>query len=322
MPEISVIVPVYKVEKYINKCVDSILAQTFTDFELWLVDDGSPDNCGTICDEYAQKDARIKVIHKKNGGLSDARNAALNLMNGKYVFFVDSDDWISEDALEIMYSALVRTSAKVATGNIISVSEDGAQQSLYSPTQEETVLHGDEMLTTLLRPNACNRLYDAELFCTLRYPVGRLYEDVFTYHKILTQIDRMVLVGRNTYYYLVRGGSIMNSEYSIKFTDIVDAVYDRALWLDSINQKKLADETRLFVYSQVAVAYAHLNRNDRTHMKRLREIKAIYDECYVKLINSCYIGNKQKVRLVILKYCSSLHTVLWGRKLPVNLGGQ
>lgn len=322
MPAISVIVPVYKVEKYLRKCVDSILAQTFTDFELWLVDDGSPDNCGAICDEFAQKDTRVKVIHKKNGGLSDARNAALDVMKGRYVFFVDSDDWISEDALEIMHSALNRTGAKMATGNIVSVCEDGAEQALYSPVQKETVLIGEEMLTTLLRPNACNRLYDAELFRTLRYPVGRLYEDVFTYHKILEQIDRMVLVGKNTYYYLIRNGSIMNSEYNIRFTDIVDAVDDRVKWLDSIGQNKLADETRLFVYSQVAVAVAHLNKNNSEHLKRLQEIKIVYDECYRKLIRSEHIGWKQKVRMWILKYTPSLHTFLWGRKLPLNLGGE
>ena len=130
MPEISVIVPVYKVEKYIKKCVDSILAQSFTDFELWLVDDGSPDNCGTICDEYAKKDERVKVIHKKNGGLSDARNVALDVMQGKYVFFVDSDDWISNDALESTYEALKRTGTKVATGNIVSVYEDGREREI------------------------------------------------------------------------------------------------------------------------------------------------------------------------------------------------
>ena len=322
MPQISVIVPVYKVEKYIRKCIDSILSQSFKDFELWLVDDGSPDNCGTICDDYAQQDVRVKVIHKKNGGLSDARNAALDVMNGKYVFFVDSDDWVSEDALESMYSALERTGAKVATGNILSVHEDGVVKQLYVPTQEEKILLREEILTTLLQPCACNRLYDVELFRTLRYPVGRLYEDAFIYHKILAQIDRMVLVGRNTYYYRIRSGSIMNSEYNIRFTDIVDAVYDRALWLDSIGQNKLAEETRLFVYSQVAAAYAHLNRKDSTHQKRLNEIKVIYNECYEKLIGSYHIGNKQKIRLIILKYLPSLHTMLWGKNMPVNLGGQ
>ena len=322
MPLISVIVPVYKVEKYIRKCVDSILAQTFTDFELWLVDDGSPDNCGAVCDEYAQNDSRIKVIHKKNGGLSDARNAALDVMQGKYVFFVDSDDWISKDALEIMYNALERTGAAVATGNIVSVYEDGTEKVLYAPTQKEQLLVGEDLLTTLLRPNACNRLYAAELFRNLRYPVGKLYEDLFTYHKILAQIDSMVLVGKKTYYYLIRSGSIMHSEYSIKFTDIVDAVYDRAEWLDSIGQTKLANETRLFVYSQVSAAFAHLDPNNHVHLQRLKEVKAIYDECYAKLIRADYIGWKQKVRMVILKYAPSLHSLLWGRKMSINLGEQ
>lgn len=321
MPEISVIIPVYKVEKYIHKCVDSILEQTFTDFEVWLVDDGSPDNCGAICDAYAEKDARVRVIHKENGGLSDARNAALDVMQGKYVFFVDSDDWVSVDALEIMYTALRRTGAQVATGNIVSVHEDGTENVLYSPTQEEKILIGEEMLTTLLRPNACNRLYAVELFQNLRYPVGRLYEDAFVYHKILAQIDSMVLVGKNTYYYLVRTGSIMNSEYIVKFTDIVDAVFDRAEWLDCIGQKKLADETRLFVYSQVAVAYAHLDKNNSTHLQRLDEIKRLYDKCYEQLIHADHIGWKQKVRLFVLKNIPSLHTALWGRNMPINLGG-
>lgn len=322
MPEISVIVPVYKVEKYINKCVDSILAQTFTDFELWLVDDGSPDNSGTICDDYAKKDARVKVIHKKNGGLSDARNAALDVMQGEYVFFVDSDDWIAADTLETMHDASKRTGAKVVTGNFINAYEDGTTKELYAPADTEIVLKGEEILSTLLRPNATNRLYKAEIFKDLRYPVGRLYEDAFVYHKILAQIDSMVLTGKFSYFYYIRNGSIMNSKYNIKFTDIVDAVYDRAKWLDSIGQNKLADETRLFVYSQVAVAYAHLDKRNIEHLKRLNEITKIYDECYKTLISSHFIGWKQKIRLFILKHTPSLHTILWGKKLPINLGGE
>lgn len=322
MPEISVIVPVYKVEKYIRRCVESILCQTYSDFELWLVDDGSPDNSGIICDEYAEKDRRVKVIHKDNGGLSDARNAALDAMQGKYVFFVDSDDWISRDALESTYLAIKRTGAKVATGNIVSVYENGRKKELYSPTKAEKILNGEEVLTTLLRPNACNRLYAAELFRNLRYPVGRLYEDVFVYHRILEQIDSMVLTGVDSYYYFVRDGSIMNMAYNIKFTDIVDAVYERAKWLDSIGQRVLSDETRLFVYSQVAVAYAHLNKKNEEHAKRLKELKVIYDECYEKMKKSKHIGWKQKVRMFILKNSPVIHSMLWGRKMPINLGGQ
>lgn len=321
MVEISVIVPVYKVEKYLNKCVDSILTQSFTDFELILVDDGSPDNCGMICDEYAKKYPRVKVIHKENGGLSDARNAGLDQMQGKYVFFVDSDDWISSDALETMRSAALRTKAKVVTGNMCYVDEDGNIISKEDSIEEETILKGDEMLTTLLRPNAWNRLYDASIFKDLRYPVGKLYEDVFTYHKILSQIDFMTMTGKVSYYYLKRQNSIMNTEYNIRFTDIIDAVYDRASWLDSINQTKLANETKLFVYSQVAVAFAHLDQNDPAHKKRLDEIMHIYKECYPALMKDNNIPFKQKIRMIILCYLPSLHSYLWGKKLPINLGG-
>ena len=112
---ISVIVPVYKVEKYIHRCIDSILAQTFTDFELILVDDGSPDCCGSICDEYAKKDSRVTVIHKKNGGLSDARNAGLDFAMGDYILFVDSDDYIDADLLEQTYSAASSEAPELCT---------------------------------------------------------------------------------------------------------------------------------------------------------------------------------------------------------------
>ena len=204
----------------------------------------------------------------------------------------------------------------------MSVREDGREKVLYSPTSEEKVLKGEELLSTLLRPNACNRLYEAGIFKDLRYPVGRLYEDVFVYHKILDMIDSMVLTGKISYFYLIRGGSIMHTEYSIKFTDIVDAVYDRAKWLESIGQNKLADETYLFVYSQVAAAYAHLDKNNCEHAKRLKEIKRLYDECYGRLKSSKYIGSKQKLRLFILKNSPSLHTALWGKRMPKNLGEQ
>ena len=112
----------------------------------------------------------------------------------------------------------------------------------------------------------------------------------------------------------------MNSEYRIQFTDIVDAVFERAQWLDRIGQKSLADETRLFVYSQVAVAYAHLDRSNTEHAKRLNEIKIIYDACYPVLMRSNQIGWRQKTRMFILKYMPTLHTVLWGKRMPMNLG--
>lgn len=319
MSEISVIIPVYKVEKYLKKCVDSVINQMFKDLEIWLVDDGSPDNCPAICDEYAAKDSRIRVIHKKNGGLSDARNAAIEVMTGKYVTFVDSDDYIAEDAIQTLYDALVATDADMSVGNMASLDEEGNISSFYSPAEAQTVLNGTEKLTLLNQPCAPNRLYKSEIFRDIRYPVGRLYEDVFTWHQILSKVDRIALTGRVSYYYLVRSGSIMHSEYDIRFTDIVFAIRDRYEWLDSIGQHKLADEARMFIYSRVAVAFAHLDPKNPEHNKKLGEIKAIYDGCYKALMKSD-IGIKQKIRLFLLYRFPSLHTKLFGRKMPIALG--
>lgn len=320
MALISVIVPVYKVENYLARCVDSILAQTFSDFELWLVDDGSPDCCPEICDAYAAQDARVRVIHKENGGLSSARNAALDRMNGQYVCFVDSDDYIPVDALQSLYEALTETGADVAVGNMQSVDEQGREHSFYHPAACRTVLTGDAILTTMNQPCAPNRLYQAEIFQGLRFPVGRLYEDVFIYHKVLAQTKKLVLTGKTDYYYLIRSGSIMHGDYDPRFTDIIFAIRERYEWLDSIGQSQLANEARLFVYSRVAVAYAHLNTADAAQSQLRREITEIYKDCYRVLMQDPSIGSKQKCRLWLLRYLPAVHTRLFGRRMPLALG--
>ena len=320
MPLISVIVPIYKVEAYLARCLDSILAQTVSDFELWLVDDGSPDACPAMCDAYAAQDARVHVIHKENGGLSSARNAALDQMTGQYVCFVDSDDYIPHDALETLYAALTETDADIAVGNMMSVNEQGETAEFYFPARERTVLDGEEILTTLNQPCAPNRLYQARLFSALRFPEGRLYEDVFVYHKILAQTKRMVLTGKTAYYYFLRSGSIMHSAYDPRFTDIVFAIKERYEWLESIGQHALANEARLFIYSRVAVAYAHLDPKDPAQKQKLEEITAIYRECYPVLMREMSISVKQKMRLWLLRYLPAVHTIVFGRSMPIALG--
>ncbi len=320
METISVIIPVYKVEEYLDRCVESVLCQTYKELEIWLVDDGSPDGCPEMCDEWAKKDSRIKVIHKKNGGLSDARNAALDVITGKYVCFVDSDDWISETALEDMYDALVSFDTEISMGNIYHVDEKGNYTELFVPTDKKLLLENDEILTVLNRPNACGKLYCSELFKTVRYPVGKLYEDVFTWHKILSQVNKIVFTGKINYYYLVRSDSIMHGEYNIRFTDIIDAIKERYEWLESIGQKELALDARLFIYSRVAVAHAHLDKANPEHKKRLDEIDIIYNDCYKVLMKSKSIGLKQKLRLWLLKYLPCVHTRFFGKNMPLALG--
>ena len=183
MPKISIIVPVYNVEKYLEKCVKSILNQTFTDFELILVDDGTPDSSGVICDQFAEKDERIKVIHKKNGGLSDARNTGIEVAKGEYIGFVDSDDYIAEDMYELLYTNIVNEEADLSICGIYDVYENKEAQKRI---RQYMILNKFEAIKVILEAkivsvHAVNKLYKKELFTHVRYPVGKITEDCSSY---------------------------------------------------------------------------------------------------------------------------------------------
>ena len=214
MELISVIVPVYKVEKYLHKCVESILNQKYTEIEIILVDDGSPDGCGAICDEYAKKDSRVKVIHKKNGGLSDARNAGLDISRGKYIAFIDSDDYVAPEFLDALYTALVSADADMSVAGILRVDERGValQQYHEKPKLEEKVLSGttymNEMYTFV---QVTHKLYKAEIWKDLRFPYAKLHEDEFVLHYVCERCKKISVIADELYFYLCRPDSIMTT---------------------------------------------------------------------------------------------------------------
>ena len=182
IPVVSVIVPVYKVEPYLRRCVDSILNQSFQDFELILVDDGSPDSCGAICDEYAARDSRIHVIHQENKGLSGARNTGIDHANGEYLAFVDSDDKWSPYFLESLYKALKEHDADISQCRWEYMHGDEIKEA-YNPNAKCECFTGREMLSNLYIQTgayyvvAWNKLYKKELFEEIRYQEGRIHED-------------------------------------------------------------------------------------------------------------------------------------------------
>ena len=319
MPIISVIVPVYKVEKYLNKCIDSILSQTFQDFELFLVDDGSPDNCGKICDEYAEKDERIIVIHKENGGLSDARNVAIDRAKGEFLTFIDSDDYVSENHLESLYIAITDNESDIAVANITSFTDNKADEKFYQPVTRQKILTDKEIFNTIYQPCAQAKIYKRDIFKNIRYPAGRLYEDTFVYHDVLAQAKRLVLTGKNTYYYQIREDSIMHQEYKLAFTDIIDAIELRVKKLEELGLQDLADDNRVFIYSRVAVAFANLDPSVFENKKHLDEIKAIYDEEYPKMMKTTN-NIKQRFRYWLLRNNPNLHSKLFGKNMSLALG--
>lgn len=221
--KISVIVPVYKVESYLCQCVDSILAQTYHNLEIILVDDGSPDHCGVICDEYAAKDPRIKVIHKENGGLSDARNAGMAVMTGEYVAFVDSDDWIEPQMYETLLMLLEQHDADIAFGGVADdVEHNGTVTTVKVSNYNETPFAEDK-LSAMRRYfhgswAAWDKLYRTALFDGIRYPVGEINEDEAIVLQLLDRCRRVCYTNEVFYHYMHRKGvqTITSSTFSKK----------------------------------------------------------------------------------------------------------
>lgn len=220
---ISVIIPVYNVERYLKRCIDSVINQTYKDLEIILVDDGSTDNSGVICDDLKSIDSRIKVIHKKNGGLSSARNAGIKVATGEYIGFVDSDDWIDIDMYESLISAIEETKSEVAVTGICRVYDNGYFKNQFTRNSVE-VYRGVEIVAEYLKQNsfstaAYDKLYKSELFSHRRFPEGKLYEDAPVIYDILKSINKIVCVGKPQYKYFQRADSICGLAFSKKKMD-------------------------------------------------------------------------------------------------------
>ena len=230
MPKISIIVPVYKVEKYLSRCIDSILAQTFKDFELILVDDGSPDNSGSICDDYAKSDRRIYVIHQENSGLSAARNVALDWIfknsNSEWVCFIDSDDWVHLQFLELMYDAAIKTKLAISSCRFARVdSFDEMYKQLLDPTY--TIVDADIEYTHGWKDifaYTCDKLYKKELWKCIRFPVGRNWEDTATTYKVILSVPKIVFVDAKLYFYFKNPDGIVNQNWTPKKLDHLWAI--------------------------------------------------------------------------------------------------
>lgn len=266
MPQISVIVPVYKVEKYLHRCVDSILAQTYTDFELILVDDGSPDNCGAICDECAQKDSRIVVIHQANGGLSAARNAGIDWAfansDSEWLVFIDSDDWIYRRTLEILLGGVARKECHVVIGKYQNTSGD-------DPVVDENRLSVERWSTahffrihTVNAVVAWGKLYRKNLFHNIRYPVGKIHEDEFTTHKLLFQTENVAYVNQPLYAYFQNETGIMNTRKIMDAFTKLDAEEERITFFqDSKKQEMFEWQLRNYILDIYHIQAKLMNDN-------------------------------------------------------------
>ncbi len=216
MPEITVIVPVYNVEPYLHRCVDSILAQTYTDFELILVDDGSPDNCPAICDAYAAQDERVKVIHQQNGGLSAARNAGIDWAfansDSQWLTFIDSDDWVHKEYLERLLDAAVTHNVRVSLCGFErteGANADVPETMSFRLSLPEDFYVQDNVTATI----ACAKLYRKSCFEGIRYPIGKIHEDEFVTYQILFSVPEIAVIEDKLYYYFINENGITKAKW-------------------------------------------------------------------------------------------------------------
>lgn len=221
---ISIIIPIYKVEAYLNECIASVVNQTYKNLEIILVDDGSPDRCPDMCDEWAKKDERIKVIHKANGGLSDARNAGLKVARGQYIGFVDSDDWISSNMYERLLEVIEEEKADICACSLITEILDQS-----SPLYLKSIIGTAKQILPLIYQDtkymvcAVNKLYRKECWINFEFPKGKLCEDAFTAYYLVDQAGKIVQIRDPLYHYRIRENSIMTSTFSNKRMDEEEA---------------------------------------------------------------------------------------------------
>ena len=285
---ISIIIPVYKVEKYLEKCIESVLKQTYTNLQVILVDDGSPDNCGKICDEYAKKDSRIEVIHKVNGGLSDARNVGIAKAKGKYIGFVDSDDYIKEDMYEILLNLIKKYDADVSICNLYDVI-DGNEYIRNKENGIKEYNRIDILKEVLLDKNiqsyAWNKLYKKELFNEIKYPIGKNYEDIGTTFYIFEKCNKVVVTSEPEYYYLKRADSLVNNVTESTVLDYTEIIIQRYLYTQK-NIEELRKYNNYYLAKTLITAHNDIELLGSISEKMQEKYKELYNLAFDILKNN------------------------------------
>ncbi len=299
MPLISVVVPIYNQEKYLEKCVQSLRGQTLEDLEIILVDDGSTDKSGAFCDAYAKEDKRIIVIHKENGGLSDARNAGIDIATGKYIAFVDSDDYVSTDMYQIMYEALQAENADMVVCNVRLV--DGNNCLIDKQYEFEKMSYSGQDIINgrcvkednyFLSVVAWNKLMKRDKFEPIRYPKGKYHEDEFVFHKLYGRMDKVVCISEELYFYRQVSGTITDVGNVLYRLDRVEAMYER---IQYCLEKQILDNILFFertmYFSLEAVVFSKKTRN-KDVKKHLKELKKLHKEVVLRLKQAGVVKGK------------------------------
>ena len=301
---VSIIVPVYQVEPYLKKCINSLIAQTYTDLEIILVDDGSPDGCPAICDECAKVDSRIKVIHKANGGLSDARNVGMDAASGEYLMFVDSDDWMEDSAVETLLGISLRRNAQLVIGGTRRV-EDETLRVLRADSDDssETVMSNTQAMAHFFEKGcaAWGRLYRREIHDGVKFPVGEINEDEAIVLTLLERCQTAVKTDRVIYNYRYRPESITTSTFTEKKLAWYRHCADNLEWIKS-HHPELEPLAAKRLCGSVLWSMTEIALTDKYKTEWVDELKAFLRENYSFLRTAIMDDAKESFRLWILRY--------------------
>ena len=312
-PLVSVIVPVYKVESYLKDCIESIINQKYSNLEIILVDDGSPDNSGRICDAYALKDKRIKVIHKTNGGLSSARNAGIDIAEGEYLGFVDSDDTIEPFMYEKLINAIEKGKTKLAVCAVNYVFENGKRLTKSNLGSDTIFSFYDAMIEMnshrIFDMGAWSKLYHKDLFSDLRFPVGKLSEDYYIMYKIFDRAQEISYVSTPCYNYLQRQNSITRNtninhdhEYAAKTQmDYLSLKYPE---LDTLGHTAYASAA-LTVYD------SYLKNGVKCSKDNLKHFKKVVDENKEYISKAEFLSKSKKIQFMLFNFCIPLYNTVF-----------
>ena len=315
---ISVIVPIYKVEDYLKKCVDSIRNQTYQNLEIILVDDGSPDKCPQMCDEFAKEDKRIKVIHRKNGGLSAARNSGLEIANGEYIGFVDSDDYIHSRMYEILVERLEKNNADLAVSRVQDVFEIGEEKKLTGEEKVE-IMTNVEALKSIYgewgtdMKVAWNKLYKREIFNELRYKEGKVHEDEFMIHRVMYKIKKVVTTSYKLYYYQRGNVSIMRGKkYPLQRLHGLEALEDRiGLW-GNCGDKELVSKMYESYFNRLIINYYLIKQYYPEEKEIIKELRNKFLLVYKEKSKEMYFSIKLKLKYNLYRMSTKVYYIAHG----------
>lgn len=298
---ISVIIPIYNVEKYLRNCIDTVINQTYSNIEIILVNDGSTDSSLKICNEYKEKDNRITIINKENGGVSDARNAGLKNAHGKYICFVDSDDYISEKFVEKLYNTIILYNVKIALCNMERVDEVG--KSISKKEIISQVIPGKKIIENLYDNNfwpvfvvLCNKMYDITLFKDITFPVGKIHEDESNIHKLCYLAENVAIISDVLYYYRKVETSITNRRFNIERLDALTALEERIKFFKENKEEKLYRLALIEYQKLIITSYIncklYLNNTQKILETMIKKFRKNYRE--VIKFNECLVIDKFK----------------------------